>query len=100
MWAARLEPALHTPHGLVFSKSLLGPQEPSRKTYPTQNMLIFHEKGRFFAFRHFQKRVMYVFIVFKLCAKTFVYTENDDVQVFRMYQCTARRLFKAMLRLP
>ena len=39
---------------------------------------------------------MYVFIVFKLCVKTFVYTENDDVQVFRMYQYTARRLFKAM----
>ena len=42
----------------------------------------------------------FVFIVFKFCAKTFVYTENDDVQVFRMYQCTARRLFKAMFRLP
>ena len=49
MWAARLDPALHTPHGLAFCKSLLGPQEPSRKTYPTQKMLIFHEKGRFFA---------------------------------------------------
>ena len=47
MWAARLDPALHTPHGLVFCKSLLGPQEPSRKTYPTPKMLIFHEKGRF-----------------------------------------------------
>ena len=49
MWAARMDPALHTPHGLVFSKSLLGPQEHSRKTYPTKKMLIFHEKGRFFA---------------------------------------------------
>ena len=47
MWAARLDPALHTPHGLVFCKSLLGPQEPSRKTYPTPKMLIFNEKGRF-----------------------------------------------------
>ena len=47
MWAARLDPALHTPHGLAFCKSLLGPQEPSRKTYPTPKMLIFHEKGRF-----------------------------------------------------
>ena len=49
MWAARLDPALHTPHGIAFCKSLLGPQEPSRKTYPTPKMLIFHEKGRFFA---------------------------------------------------
>ena len=47
MWAARLDPALHTPHGLAFCKSLLGPQEPSRKIYPTPKMLIFHEKGRF-----------------------------------------------------
>ena len=47
MWAARLDPALHTPHGLAFCKSLLGPQEPSRKTYPTPKMLIFHEKGVF-----------------------------------------------------
>ena len=47
MWAARLDPALHTPHGLAFCKSLLGPQEPSRKTYPTPKMLIFHGKGRF-----------------------------------------------------
>ena len=49
MWAAGLDPALHTPHGLAFCKSLLGPQESSRKTYPTPKMLIFHEKGRFFA---------------------------------------------------
>ena len=49
MWAARLDPNLHKPHGLVFCKSLLGPQEPSRKTYPTPKMFIFHEKGRFFA---------------------------------------------------
>ena len=48
MWAARLDPALHTPHGLAFCKSLLSPQEPSRKTYFTPKMLIFHEKGRFF----------------------------------------------------
>ena len=46
MWAARLDPALHTPHGLALSESVLGPQEHSRKTYPTQKMLIFHEKGR------------------------------------------------------
>ena len=49
MWAAGLDPALSTPHSLAFCKSLLGPQEYSRKTYPTQKMLIFHEKGRFFA---------------------------------------------------
>ena len=49
MWAARLDQALHTPHDFVFCKSLLGPQEPSRKTYPTPKMLIFHEKGRFSA---------------------------------------------------
>ena len=49
MWAARLDPALHIPHSLAFCKSLLGPQDPSRKTYPTPKMLNFHEKGRFFA---------------------------------------------------
>ena len=49
MWAARLDPAQHTPHGLAFSESVLGPQEHSRKTYTTQKMLIFHEKERFFA---------------------------------------------------
>ena len=47
MWAARLDPALHTPHGLAFCKSLLGPQEPSRKTYPTPKMLIFMKRGVF-----------------------------------------------------
>ena len=44
-----MDPALHTPHDRAFSESFLGPQEHSRKTYPTKKMLIFHEKGGLFA---------------------------------------------------
>ena len=49
MWAASLGTVLHNPHGPALPKSLLGPQEHSRKTYPTQKRLILLGKGRFFA---------------------------------------------------
>ena len=47
MWAARLDPALHTPHGIAFCKSLLGQKEPSRKTYPTPKCSFFMKRGVF-----------------------------------------------------
>ena len=47
MWVARLDPALHTPHGLAFCKSLLGPQEPSRKPTPPQKCSFFMKRGVF-----------------------------------------------------
>ena len=47
MWESRLDPALHTPHGLAFCKSLLGPQELAGKPTPPQKCSFFMKRGVF-----------------------------------------------------
>ena len=47
MWAARLDLALHTPHGVAFCKSFWAHRNPAGKPTPPQKCSFFMKRGVF-----------------------------------------------------